>query len=96
MTLKNKTMNILELLKGKRVKYMTDALVEVELTIAEAKEEHHTRDLEPATRENDFWPASESWTTINVTFTTGFKKSYHSLSEIELLDEPTLRGPVHG
>ena len=80
-------MNLTQLLKGKTVKIMTDALVEVELEIKEAKEEKHSRDLEPATRENDWWPASHNWSTIDVTFTNGFKKSYRSLSEIELVED---------
>lgn len=53
-------MNLTQLLKGKLVKVMTDAKVEVELEIKEAKEERHSRDLEPATRENDWWPKSEN------------------------------------
>lgn len=52
-------MNILDLLKGKKIAYMTDAKVEVMLEIKEAKEEHHSRDLEPSTAANDWWPASE-------------------------------------
>lgn len=78
-------MKVTDLLIGKRVKYMTDARVMVELEIKEAKEEHHSRDLEPRTRENDWWPPSEDWTTIEVLFTTGFSKSYRSLSEIEII-----------
>lgn len=79
-------MNLTQLLKGKLVKVMTDAKVEVELEIKEAKEERHSRDLEPATRENDWWPKSENWTTIDITFTNGFRKSYRSLNEIQLVE----------
>lgn len=77
-------MKLTDLLKGKKVNYMTDAKVVVQLEIKEAKEERHSRDLAPATRENDWWPPSEDWTTIEVEFTNGFRKSYRSLSEIEL------------
>jgi len=77
-------MNLTDLLKDKVVLYMTDALVEVELTIKTAEEVKHSRDLEPSTRENDWWPASESWRTVSVVFTNGFRKSYGSLSEIKL------------
>lgn len=79
-------MKLTDLLKGKKVKYMTDAKVIVELEIKHAEERHNSRDLEPATRENDFWPRSESWTTIEVEFTNGFKKTYNSLYEIQLAE----------
>ena len=80
-------MELTDLLKGKKVNYMTDAKVVVQLEIEKVKEERQSRDLEPATRQNDWWPASESWTTIEVEFTNGFKKSYRSLSEIDLVKE---------
>jgi len=80
-------MTITDLLKGKKVNYMTDAKVVVQLEIKEAKEKRHSRDLAPATRENDWWPPSEDWTTIEVEFTTGFRKSYRSLSEIEIISD---------
>lgn len=80
-------MNITDLLKGKKVNYMTDAKVMVQLEIKQVDEKKHSRDLEPATPANDWWPRSETWTTIEVEFTTGFKKTYNSLSEIELIDE---------
>lgn len=79
-------MNLTQLLKGKLVKVMTDAKVEVELEIKEVKEERHSRDLEPATIENDWWPKSEDWTTIDITFTNGHRKSYRSLNEIQLVE----------
>jgi len=76
-------MEITDLLKGKKVKVMTDARVEVVLEIKSAEETRHSRDLEPATPQNDWWPKSEDWTTIDVEFTNGFTKSYRSLSEIK-------------
>jgi hypothetical protein len=80
-------MELTDLLKGKKVNYMTDAKVIVQLEIEKVTEERHNRDLAPATRENDWWPPSESWSTIEVEFTNGFKKSYSSLSEIDLAKE---------
>jgi hypothetical protein len=80
-------MDLTDLLKGKKVNYMTDAKVNVELEIESAEEERHSRDLEPATRENDWWPKSEDWTTIDIKFTSGFVKSYKSLSEIQLIKQ---------
>jgi hypothetical protein len=80
-------MKLTDLLKGKKVNYMTDAKVTVQLEIKEVNETRHSIDLAPATPENDWWPPSESWTMIDVEFTNGFRKSYSSLSEIELAGE---------
>jgi hypothetical protein len=80
-------MQILDLLKGKKMKVETDMGVKVELIIKEVKEEHHSEDLEPATPENDWWPNSRDWTTFQVFFTNGRSKTYSSLSEIKIEDE---------
>lgn len=79
-------MNIENLIKGKKVRIMTDAKVQVELEVKTVEEKRHSRDLEPATRENDWWPASEDWTTYEVEFTNGFRKSYRNLSDIDLVE----------
>jgi len=79
-------MTLTDLLKGKKVNYMTDAKVMVQLEIKTAQEKHHSRDLEPATPANDWWPAQETWTTIEIEFTTGFKKTYSSLSSINIVE----------
>lgn len=76
-------MDLTELLKGKKVRIMTDAKVEVQLEIESVDEKHHSRDLEPSTRENDWWPRTEDWTTFEVKFTNGYVKSYRSLKEID-------------
>lgn len=80
-------MKIGELLKGKKVEYITDAEVTVVLEIKHAELKNHSIDLEPATPQNDWWPPSRDWTTIEVEFTNGFKKSYNSLSEIKEVKE---------
>lgn len=80
-------MDLTKLLKGRKVKIMTNVKVEVELEIESIKEQKHSRDLEPSTRENDWWPASESWSTFNVEFTNGHVESYSSLSKIKLVEE---------
>lgn len=77
-------MNILDLLKGKTVSVMTDAKVEVDLVIQEVEEKHNSRDLEPATSQNDWYPAQQTWTTWIITFTNGHKKTYSSLSDIKI------------
>lgn len=82
-------MDLQDLLKGKKVKVMTDAKIEVELEIKTVKEntQYHSEDLEPSTRENDWWPAQRTWTTyeIYIEFTNGFSKRYKSLKEIDLV-----------
>lgn len=75
-------MEINDLLKGKVIDVLTDTRVTVQLEIASAKEVHHSEDLAPATAANDWWPPSRDWTTIDIEFTNGFKKSYGSISEI--------------
>lgn len=79
-------MDLTQLLKGKIVKVMTDAKVEVELEIKEVTKNNHSRDLEPATKENDWWPKSEDWSTISIIFTNGYRKTYKNLYEIQLVD----------
>jgi hypothetical protein len=76
-------MDLTELLKGKMVRIMTDAKVVVELEIESVDEKRHSRDLEPSTRENDWWPRTEDWTTFEVKFINGYVKSYRSLKEID-------------
>lgn len=79
-------MNLLDLLKGKKMSVMTDMKVAVELTIKEVKEERHSEDLEPATRENDWWPATRDWTTYTVIFENGATKTFSSVSEIKIIE----------
>jgi len=78
-------MKVLDLLVGRKMKIMTDVLVEVELEIASVEEQHHSQDLEPSTSKNDFWPASRDWTTYEVKFTNGSRKSFQNLSDIKIL-----------
>ncbi len=77
-------MNALDLMKGKMVKVMTDAKVELTLEIKEVTEKHNSIETGPSTRENDWWPDSRDWTTYWVEFTNGYHKEYSSLSEIKL------------
>lgn len=79
-------MNVLELLKGKKVNVLTDMKVGVTLEIKEVKQNNHSVDLEPSTAANDWWPASRDWTTYTVYFTNGATKTYDSLERIEVLN----------
>lgn len=79
-------MKVLDLLKGKKVKVMTDAKVPVELIIESAEEKHHAEDIGPSTPENDWWPDQRQWTTIEVKFTNGHHKSYSRIDDIEIIN----------
>ena len=68
------------------MKVETDMKVSVELEIKEVVENHHSRDLEPATQKNDWWPASEDWKTYTVFFTNGAQKNFTSLDSIKVVD----------
>lgn len=79
-------MNLLDLLKGKKMSVMTDMKVAVELTIKEVKEERHSEDLEPPSPSNDWWPPSRDWTTYTVIFENGATKKFDSISEIKIVE----------
>lgn len=77
-------MKVLDLLKGKKIMVKTDVGAMVELEISEVVENRNEIELEPATRENDWWPKTESWTTYRVKFTNGHSKTYSSLDELNV------------
>ena len=79
-------MKVLDMIVGKKMKVMTDAKVEVELVIERAELKHHSRDLAPATAANDWWPPSQSWTTVEVKFTNGHVASYSNIEGIDVYD----------
>lgn len=78
-------MKLQDLLKGKLVNVMTDAKIVVQLEIETIEEKIHTKDLAPATKENDWWPPSIDYTKIDITFTNGLQKTYNTLSEIDII-----------
>ena len=73
---------IFDLVKGKKMIVETNMGVSVELEIKEIEPGWPTVNLEPATPENDWWPAAYTWTTYKVQFPTGKSKEYNSLNEI--------------
>lgn len=74
---------IFDLVKGKKMIVETNMGVSVELEIKEIEPVFHSVNLEPATPENDWCPAANTWTTYKVHFTNGKSKDYHSLNEIK-------------
>ena len=78
-------MNVLELLRGKTMKVMTEVKVEVELTIDKVTVNYHSEELEPSTSANDWWPKSRDWETYTVHFTNGSTKQFNSLNELNVI-----------
>lgn len=79
-------MNVLDLLKGKKMMVMTNMKVEVELEIKEVKEDSHSEELEPSTKENDWYPATRNWKDYTVFFTNGATKTFDSIQQIKIKD----------
>ena len=77
-------MNVLDLLKGKKMMVMTDMKVEVELTIKDVKENNHSRQIGESNASNDWWPDEERWSTWTVYFVNGAQKDYNSLGSIKI------------
>lgn len=77
-------MNVLDLLKGKKMKVMTDMKVEVELEIEEVVQDSYTRQITPDTPENDWWGETETTHFYIVKFTNGSTKRYDSISQIKI------------
>lgn len=82
----NNKVNVLDLLIGRKMKIMTDMKVEVELTIKEVKRNNYSRDLEPATSKNDWYPETESWSDYTVIFDNGATKKFDDISDIEIIE----------
>ena len=82
-------MDVLDLLKGKKVEIMTDAKVAVVLEIKSVTENSKTtRQITPDTPENDWWGQSESHTTVTylVEFVNGYVKTYSSINSIKIIE----------
>lgn len=77
-------MNVLDLLKGKKMDVLTDMGVIVTLEIKEVKQNNHSRELEESCAANDWWPMTRKWVTYTVYFTNGRNKDYNSLDEIQI------------
>lgn len=79
-------MTLYDLMKHLQVRVMTDAKVEVLLTIESVTPNNHSEELEESNAANDWWPKTRDWTTYTVKFTNGFEKEYTSIEEIELIE----------
>lgn len=71
---------------GKKVKHTNQYRRKVILEVEDVSIENGSRDLEPATQANDWWPASESWTNYYLHFIDGSKITFNPETEIEIID----------
>ena len=79
-------MNHLDLLKGKKIELDTEVGVKVVVEIKSIKENWHSEDLEPATKENDWYPNQRIWITYTVFLSTGKHIQIYSLSELKIVE----------
>ena len=56
---------------GKKLRHRNRYGREVVLEVEDIKHEHGSRELEPATPQNDWWPATEEWSKTLVCFVDG-------------------------
>jgi TRAP-type uncharacterized transport system substrate-binding protein len=76
---------ILELLKGKKMKIMTDMKVEVILEIKNVEQNNHSREIGESNAANDWWPETIDWTTYTVTFINGATKQFDDINQINII-----------
>ena len=79
-------MNLFDLAKGQKIVVMTDAKVEVILEVESITSVTNSREIIPASRENDWQGTDQTWETYNVKFTNGFVKSYPSIGSIIFIE----------
>ena len=77
--------NIFDLLVGKKMIVKTDMKVDVELEIKEVKQNVHTRQITPDTRENDWWGETSTSYSYTVYFTNGSNKNFSSIDDIKVI-----------
>ena len=79
-----------ELLKksliGKKLRHKNRYGRMVELEIEDIKTTHHSEELEPATRENDWWPASRDWTETKIYFVDGSSIQTYDGEKLDIVD----------
>lgn len=82
-----KTIEILKLaIVGKKVEHRNRYGKTVILEVENIKVENGSRELEPSTRENDWWPAEERWTNWYMCFVDGSQIEFNPESEIKIIE----------
>lgn len=83
-------MTTTELLKnalvGKKLKHRNQHGRDVILEVENVENKSDSRDLEPATQANDWWPASETWHWIEVTFIDGSRVKFDTGTNFEIIN----------
>src|SRR5688572_27047732 len=82
---RKRKMNILDTLKGRKVKLQTDLKVAVKLTIEEIKEDSNFIETGESNASNDWYPEGYTDRFFTVKFTNGISKRFNSLSELEIV-----------
>lgn len=80
-------MTLLDLLKNKKVRVMSDLKVPVELVIREVKANNRYIETGPSNAANDWYPDGYYEISYSVIFTNGVVKSYSNLAELEILPD---------
>lgn len=78
-------MTALDLLKGRKVKVMTDMKIEVELEIEKVVHDSSFVATGESTPQNDWWPDGYYNHKYIVYFTNGGRKTYSSIEEIKVI-----------
>lgn len=80
-----------ELLKksliGKKLRHKNRYGRVVELEIEDIKTTNHSEPLEPATPENDWWPASNDWTETRIYFVDGSNIQTYNGQKLDIVDD---------
>lgn len=71
---------------GKKLRHRNQYGRTVVLEIEDVKSEHHSRDLEPATPQNDWWPRSEEWDTNKIYFVDGSSIDFSPNMKLDIVD----------
>jgi hypothetical protein len=83
-------MTLAEILKGaligKKLRHKNRYGRTVILEIEDIKTTNHSEPLEPATRENDWWPASNDWTETRIYFVDGSNILTNQGDKLDIFD----------
>jgi hypothetical protein len=71
---------------GKKLRHRNQYGRTVVLEIEDIKTTHHSEELEPATRENDWWPASRDWTETKIYFVDGSSIQTYDGEKLDIVD----------
>ena len=83
-------MTTIELLQqslvGKKLRHNNQWNRKVILEVEKVENKTETRDLEPPTQANDWWPKSESWSWFEVTFVDGSRVRFDHGANFDIVE----------